>query len=122
MRHCRAGNQHCEQAPPLAPPAEIGSCLCLTFWISRNLADGLPRPKGAPQHRRRCGLADAVWPSASGTCNARPLAATATEGAARQSPADRILIRSTDTVRDGLDRLLPRLWRFCLVLTGNHST
>jgi len=32
------------------------------------------------------------------------------------------LIRSTDTVRDGLDRLLPRLWRFCLVLTGNHST
>jgi RNA polymerase sigma-70 factor (ECF subfamily) len=24
-------------------------------------------------------------------------------------------------VRDGLDRLLPRLWRFCLVLSGNRS-
>ena len=54
--------------------------------------------------------------------NAGPLGAAATGRGARQSPADRTLIGTTDTVRDGLDRLLPRLWRFCLVLSGDRST
>jgi RNA polymerase sigma-70 factor (ECF subfamily) len=31
------------------------------------------------------------------------------------------LIDNPDSVRDGLDRLLPRLWRFCLVLSGDRS-
>src|SRR5262249_19220176 len=52
--------------------------------------------------------------------NARPLVATAAERGA-QSPADPPLIRTPAPVRDGLARLLPRLWRFCLVLTGNRS-
>jgi RNA polymerase sigma-70 factor (ECF subfamily) len=31
------------------------------------------------------------------------------------------LIDNPGSVRDGLDRLLPRLWRFCLVLSGDRS-
>ena len=32
------------------------------------------------------------------------------------------LIDPPDTVRNGLDRLLPRVWRFCLVLCGDRNT
>jgi RNA polymerase sigma-70 factor (ECF subfamily) len=34
---------------------------------------------------------------------------------------DRDLMDDTDNIRDGIDRLLPRLWRFCLVLTREGS-
>jgi RNA polymerase sigma-70 factor (ECF subfamily) len=38
-----------------------------------------------------------------------------------REPAEAILTVDPDDVREGLDRLLPRLWRFCLVLTRERS-
>jgi RNA polymerase sigma-70 factor (ECF subfamily) len=40
---------------------------------------------------------------------------------ARVQLADAVLSDNPDTVRNGLHRLLPRLWRFCLVLSGDRS-
>jgi RNA polymerase sigma-70 factor (ECF subfamily) len=43
------------------------------------------------------------------------------DSSAQSSAAAGFLIDTTDSVRTGIDRLLPRLWRFCLVLTGERS-
>lgn len=40
---------------------------------------------------------------------------------ARPRPAGRDVPGPVDSVRQGLDRMLPRLWRFCLLLTGERS-
>jgi RNA polymerase sigma-70 factor (ECF subfamily) len=34
---------------------------------------------------------------------------------------DRAVIADTETLRTGIDKLLPRLWRFCLILTKNRT-
>ena len=39
----------------------------------------------------------------------------------RHYPADRVLTSDPDGVRHGLDRLFPRLWRFCVVLCGDRN-
>jgi RNA polymerase sigma-70 factor (ECF subfamily) len=70
----------------------------------------------------------AVWPSYHGGSDGhRPTGAASEKPALRHHPADRVVIDNPsndnpDNVRDGLDRLLPRLWRFCLVLSGDRST
>jgi RNA polymerase sigma-70 factor, ECF subfamily len=46
----------------------------------------------------------------------------ASEHAAREEAPDAPLSGTTNDVRDGLDRLLPRLWRFCLVLSRVRTT
>jgi RNA polymerase sigma-70 factor (ECF subfamily) len=46
---------------------------------------------------------------------------TSEQRTVRHYPADRVLTSDPDSVRDGLDRLLPRLWRFCVVLSGDRN-
>jgi RNA polymerase sigma-70 factor, ECF subfamily len=45
----------------------------------------------------------------------------ASEHAAQQEPAGVSASGTASGVRDGLNRLLPRLWRFCLVLSADRS-
>jgi RNA polymerase sigma-70 factor (ECF subfamily) len=63
-----------------------------------------------------------TWQDSSSADNRHRLTMGARPDSDAQTPAaDRFPIDITDTVREGIDRLLPRLWRFCLVLAGERS-
>ena len=117
------------QRPFYGPPAG-GVCAPLfshenTLGLN-NVADGTQISEDVSRSRKR-GARCAVWSGYhDGAGGHRRTAAESGPRGVRPYPADRGLIDNPDpvnsgNVREGLDRLLPRLWRFCLVLSGDRS-
>jgi RNA polymerase sigma-70 factor (ECF subfamily) len=92
-----------------------------------HVADGTQTSEDASRSQQRRARR-AVWSGYHGGSGGHRAKDAASEQlTVRQYPADRIVIDkpnddNPDNVRDGLDRLLPRLWRFCLVLSGDRSS